>query len=70
MQITALEGGKLLRLRGPGIETHRTIAPQLPATLLDYLLERPQRFPLGLDILLTCGERLIAIPRTTHVEVC
>ncbi|HCA8304003.1 carbon-phosphorus lyase subunit PhnH, partial [Escherichia coli] len=22
------------------------------------------------DLILTCGERLLAIPRTTHVEVC
>ncbi|EFC8352707.1 TPA: carbon-phosphorus lyase subunit PhnH, partial [Escherichia coli] len=26
--------------------------------------------PLGIDLILTCGERLLAIPRTTHVEVC
>ena len=25
---------------------------------------------LGIDLILTCGERLLAIPRTTHVEVC
>ncbi|EEY9433531.1 phosphonate C-P lyase system protein PhnH, partial [Escherichia coli] len=24
----------------------------------------------GIDLILTCGERLLAIPRTTHVEVC
>ncbi|WP_428996805.1 hypothetical protein [Pseudomonas aeruginosa] len=23
-----------------------------------------------MDLILTCGERLLAIPRTTHVEVC
>ncbi|EEY8313350.1 carbon-phosphorus lyase subunit PhnH, partial [Escherichia coli] len=23
-----------------------------------------------IDLILTCGERLLAIPRTTHVEVC
>ena len=27
-------------------------------------------YPLGIDLILTCGERLLAIPRTTHVEVC
>ncbi len=46
------------------------VAPQLPPALLDYLVNHPQRFPLGLDLILTCGERLLAIPRTTHVEVC
>lgn len=70
VQLAGLEQGTALRLTGPGIEHQRTIAPQLPPALLDYLLNRPQRFPLGLDFLLTCGERLLALPRTTHVEVC
>ncbi|XNM82300.1 phosphonate C-P lyase system protein PhnH [Escherichia coli] len=34
------------------------------------LTERPHPFPLGIDLILTCGERLLAVPRTTHVEVC
>ncbi|ECC7020622.1 carbon-phosphorus lyase subunit PhnH, partial [Salmonella enterica] len=42
----------------------------LPDCLLHELTERPHPFPLGVDLLLTCGERLLAIPRTTHVEVC
>ncbi|WP_412527468.1 phosphonate C-P lyase system protein PhnH [Enterobacter hormaechei] len=25
---------------------------------------------MGIDLILTYGERLLAIPRTTHVEVC
>lgn len=70
VQISALAGGSPLRLSGPGIEKHREVSPLLPAALKDYLLDRPQRFPLGLDILLTCGERLLAIPRTTRVEEC
>lgn len=70
VQIAALEGSNLLQLSGPGIEKLRHIAPQLPPVLRSYLLERPQRFPLGLDIILTCGERLMALPRTTRVEEC
>lgn len=70
VQIAAPEGGQKLRLSGPGIENQREIAPRLPPALLNYLLERPQRFPLGLDIMLTCGERLLALPRTTRVEEC
>lgn len=70
VQIAALEGSSKLRLSGPGIEKQREITPQLPPALRNYLLERPQRFPLGLDIVLTCGERLMALPRTTHVEGC
>ena len=70
IQTDSLHHGVPLRLRGPGIEHSRTIAPQLPAAVLDYLLNRPVAFPAGLDFLLTCGENLMAIPRTTHVEVC
>ncbi|HGM5493331.1 TPA: phosphonate C-P lyase system protein PhnH [Serratia fonticola] len=70
VQVTALEGSSGLHLSGPGIEKQRKISPPLPAALRNYLLERPQRFPLGLDIILTCGERLMALPRTTRVEEC
>lgn len=70
VQLTSLSGGRMLRLTGPGIAEARMIAPQLPACVLDYLTCRPQPFPLGIDLILTCGERLLAVPRTTHVEVC
>lgn len=70
IQLDSLEQGTALRLTGPGIEQQRVISPSLPPVLLDYLINRPQRFPLGLDFLLTSGERLLALPRTTHVEEC
>ena len=58
------------QLTGAGIAEERMIAPQLPECLIHELTERPHPFPLGVDLILTCGERLLAIPRTTHVEVC
>ncbi|MFA3777246.1 phosphonate C-P lyase system protein PhnH [Yersinia sp. 1652 StPb PI] len=70
IQTDSLHHGMPLRLRGPGIEHSRTVAPHLPATVLNYLLNRPAAFPAGIDFLFTCGENLMAIPRTTHVEVC
>ncbi|MFW5387080.1 phosphonate C-P lyase system protein PhnH [Yersinia sp. 2542 StPb PI] len=70
IQTDSLHHGMPLRLRGPGIEHSRTVAPHLPATILNYLLNRPAAFPAGIDFLFTCGENLMAIPRTTHVEVC
>ncbi len=69
VQLAELENGAALRLTGPGIESQRLIAPRLPPALLDYLVNRPQR-PAGAGYLLTCGDRLLAIPRTTRVEVC
>ncbi|KFC05324.1 PhnH family protein [Trabulsiella guamensis ATCC 49490] len=70
VQVAGLSGGRMLRLTGAGIAEERMIAPQLPECLLHELTERPHPFPLGVDLILTCGERLMAIPRTTHVEVC
>ncbi len=70
IQTDNLHQGTPLRLRGPGIEHDRRVAPCLPAVVLNYLLNRPVAFPAGIDFLLTCGGNLMAIPRTTHVEVC
>ena len=70
LQVASLSGGRMLRLTGAGIAEERMIAPQLPECILYELTERPHPFPLGIDLILTCGERLLAIPRTTHVEVC
>ena len=70
VQVPSLSGGRMLRLTGAGIAEERMIAPQLPNCILHELTERPHPFPLGVDLILTCGERLLASPRTTHVEVC
>ena len=70
LQVPSLSGGRMLRLTGAGIREERMIAPQLPDCVIHELTERPHPFPLGIDLILTCGDRLLAIPRTTHVEVC
>lgn len=70
LQASSLSGGRMLRLTGAGIADERMVAPQLPECIIHELTERPHPFPLGIDLILTCGERLLAIPRTTHVEVC
>lgn len=51
------------RLTGPGIATEAFLS--LPD--LDALRWNAARFPLGLDLLFTCGDRLAALPRTTKV---
>ncbi|XTZ38127.1 phosphonate C-P lyase system protein PhnH [Salmonella enterica] len=70
LQLQGLSGGRMLRLTGPGILEERMIAPQLPECITDEFTDRPHSFPTGIDVILTCGERALAIPRTTHVEVC
>lgn len=47
------------RLTGPGIRD--TAALRLPG-------DRPIRFPLGLDLILTCGDSLACLPRSTTTE--
>ena len=70
IDLPALSGGLTLRLNGPGIRETRAIAPQLPPRVLHYLRERPHHFPQGIDLIFTCGESMMAVPRTTQVEVC
>ena len=69
VQVKSLSGGHMLRLTGPGILEERMIAPQISDVVLNALTERSHSFPLGCDFIFTCGERLLAIPRTTLVEV-
>lgn len=70
LQLPGLSGGRMLRLTGPGIQEERMIAPQLPECITDEFTDRPHAFPTGIDVILTCGDRALAIPGTTLVEVC
>ena len=51
-------------LAGPGIRQEMNLSlPETAAFQANHLL-----FPLGLDFLFTCGERLAALPRSTEVR--
>jgi len=53
-----------VRLTGPGIETVAALSlPEVTA-----FQANAARFPLGLDFLLCCGDRLAGLPRSTRVE--
>ncbi|MEQ6889742.1 phosphonate C-P lyase system protein PhnH [Halomonas sp. CS7] len=56
------------RLAGPGIPGTRTLEVGAAAPLMRRLAANRARFPRGLDAILTCGERLVAIPRSTRLE--
>lgn len=68
VQVPSLSGGRMLRLTGTGIHEERMVAPQLPESLINALADHEHALQLGCDLLLTCGERLLAIPATTHIE--
>ncbi len=69
VQVAGLEGGSVLTLVGPGILGSRNIAPQgLRSGFTDELRENGALYPLGVDVLLTHGEGLIGLPRSTQIE--
>ncbi|ASY76184.1 phosphonate C-P lyase system protein PhnH [Pectobacterium polaris] len=70
IEVTSLTGGTPLCLSGPGLETSRVVDPQLSPDIVRYLCHRPDPFPQGIDLMFTCADALMALPRTTHVEVC
>ena len=65
----ALEGGPPVRLTGPGIKDAATIAPAgLRPGFWDEVRANADRSPLGVDLVLVAGDRLIGLPRTIRVE--
>lgn len=63
-----LAGAALLRLRGPGIATEQSLAVLgLPAAFWPWRLSLQRALPRGIDLILCCGERVAAIPRSTHL---
>ncbi len=69
IEVGALADSGSIRLRGPGIREVRTVGVGgwTPRTE-EFLGENHARFPLGVDLLLTRGDRLMGLPRTTSVE--
>jgi alpha-D-ribose 1-methylphosphonate 5-triphosphate synthase subunit PhnH len=69
VQAGSLRTGHGLRLSGPGIASEaRLDASPLPAQFWMGLRANHARFPRGVDVLLTAGASLAALPRTTRVE--
>jgi alpha-D-ribose 1-methylphosphonate 5-triphosphate synthase subunit PhnH len=69
VQTRTLVAGSGRRLAGPGIESEvRLEAGGLPAGFWTDLRANRERFPRGVDVLLTAGAGVAALPRTTRVE--
>lgn len=71
LTVKAIDQGELsLRLSGPGIKAEINLAVEgLDERWLHNRDIWNASFPLGVDMLLADGERFIALPRTTYVEV-
>lgn len=68
MQCAGLEGGAPVGLSGPGIDGRRTIAPAgLRPGFWREVAANAALYPLGIDIVLACGDAVIGLPRSTLV---
>jgi alpha-D-ribose 1-methylphosphonate 5-triphosphate synthase subunit PhnH len=64
----ALDGGPGMTLSGPGIAATRGIAPRgLRPGFWTEVAANAELYPLGVDLILTCGDALIGLPRTTRI---
>jgi alpha-D-ribose 1-methylphosphonate 5-triphosphate synthase subunit PhnH len=70
LAVEALGAGDDLVLRGPGIAETRTLAVTgLPAGFRAEWHANHARFPRGIDVILTAGNRLAGLPRSVQIVV-
>ncbi|BCL68089.1 carbon-phosphorus lyase subunit PhnH [Vibrio nigripulchritudo] len=68
IQVSSLQKGTPLSLQGPGIDGHKNIQVEgIHPDLLAQIQAIHSSQPLGIDVLLTCGCELMALPRTTQI---
>jgi alpha-D-ribose 1-methylphosphonate 5-triphosphate synthase subunit PhnH len=68
-QCAGLSGGAGVTLGGPGIDGSRRIAPLgLRAGLWAEIAANAELYPLGIDLVLSCGDAVLGLPRTTQIR--
>lgn len=68
VQVDSLGGGREYVLTGPGIRDTATLRVDgLPDDFAQRWRRNAAAFPLGVDVILCCGNRIVALPRTTQV---
>lgn len=69
VQVRALIRGRGRRLTGPGIadEVHLDVAG-VPESFWTWTSDNHAQFPRGVDVLVSAGQVIAALPRTTRVE--
>jgi alpha-D-ribose 1-methylphosphonate 5-triphosphate synthase subunit PhnH len=68
LEVETLDDGDAFDLSGPGIKESRSLAAApLPADFADRMAANRALFPRGVDIVLTCGRRLAALPRSVQL---
>jgi len=68
VQVRALIGGTGRRLTGPGIASEVQLdVAGVPATFWTWVSDNHERFPRGVDVFMSAGQVIAALPRTTRV---
>lgn len=58
------------RLTGPGIRGEAQLSvPALGSGFIQQWERNRARFPRGVDLFISCGDRLCGLPRTTRIEI-
>ncbi|HTG20986.1 MAG TPA: phosphonate C-P lyase system protein PhnH [Reyranella sp.] len=69
IQLDALEGGPARRIKGPGLAQPASVAPMgLDQAFWSQFQRNRALYPLGVDVFLSAGNRLMALPRSLIVE--
>ena len=69
IELPSLQGGTQTQWRGPGIQEQRRLAlPGLSADFWTQWQVNHAAFPQGVDIIFTCAEQIVGLPRTTRVS--
>jgi len=69
IELPSLADGPALEWHGPGIETVQRVGLQgLPDDFWTQWQANHAAFPQGVDIVFTCGEQALGLPRTTRVR--
>lgn len=67
VQVDSLNLGPVIRLAGPGIQIHESIAPEpLPLDMPERLAANRSLFPRGVDLLFVSGSGVVALPRSVR----
>lgn len=69
LEVPSLDAGPALEWRGPGIQALQTVAiAGLPQGFWSQWQANHALFPQGVDIVFTCADRALGLPRTTRVR--
>jgi alpha-D-ribose 1-methylphosphonate 5-triphosphate synthase subunit PhnH len=69
IEVPALEGGPVRRWAGPGIPRRLSVGVAgLPAWFWDDWALNNGLYPMGVDVIFTCGDAVMGLPRGISVE--